>query len=509
MLRRKHLFKAVLSLGALAAVARLFGRRADAWEYGGTMAEPATEPVPTPYPRPRPRPAARMTTVAALTVIFFAGASFTAVAGDQAASLLEGSDAAETALEPEDSAAADEALAAEASLPAEETQGAPAPESTEGPAPESTGGSAPESAAPAPESTEADPAAEPAPTADAVANVDPALAHELADQGPATEVAALSVTAESVAPAAAPVAAGAARATAKLRAPQPKPSADDGPAAPKQRNWVTTRAKAPPAREPEIDHGDSFGEPTVWLNRSLPDPTPASKRLAPKFAKELRAAARRHDADWAAVLGVLRAQGSRGAAPATVAELDTLAGRLAGRDTWRAALALSGRTEFADRAEALRDYYKAVGLRALVKGLKVSKERLVKRLLKDERVWIYWGGQSDLEADRIDVRLVVLILYLAERHDSVTVSSLFSGHRKYARPGVVSAHTYGQAVDIAAVGGTSVLGNSQPGGMTEEAVRSILLLPAELQPQQVISLLGLGGPSFPLADHADHIHVGY
>jgi len=25
----------------------------------------------------------------------------------------------------------------------------------------------------------------------------------------------------------------------------------------------------------------------------------------------------------------------------------------------------------------------------------------------------------------------------------------------------------------------------------------------------VISLLGLGGPSFPLRDHGDHIHVGY
>jgi hypothetical protein len=25
----------------------------------------------------------------------------------------------------------------------------------------------------------------------------------------------------------------------------------------------------------------------------------------------------------------------------------------------------------------------------------------------------------------------------------------------------------------------------------------------------VISLLGLGGPSFPLGDHDDHIHVGY
>jgi len=25
----------------------------------------------------------------------------------------------------------------------------------------------------------------------------------------------------------------------------------------------------------------------------------------------------------------------------------------------------------------------------------------------------------------------------------------------------------------------------------------------------VISLMGLGGPSFPLANHYDHIHVGY
>ena len=89
------------------------------------------------------------------------------------------------------------------------------------------------------------------------------------------------------------------------------------------------------------------------------------------------------------------------------------------------------------------------------------------------------------------------------------MSSLFSGHRMFSRPGVVSAHMYGHAVDIAAVGGTSIAGNQQPGGITERAVRSILLLPAELQPRQVISLLGLGGPSFPLRDHGDHVHVGF
>jgi len=32
---------------------------------------------------------------------------------------------------------------------------------------------------------------------------------------------------------------------------------------------------------------------------------------------------------------------------------------------------------------------------------------------------------------------------------------------------------------------------------------------AEPQPTVPISLLGLGGPSFPLGDHDDHIRVGY
>jgi hypothetical protein len=79
----------------------------------------------------------------------------------------------------------------------------------------------------------------------------------------------------------------------------------------------------------------------------------------------------------------------------------------------------------------------------------------------------------------------------------------------YARPGVISAHIYGLAADISAVGGVSVTGHQEPGGITERAVRDLLLLPPELMPKQVISLLGLGGPSFPLANHYDHIHVGY
>ena len=105
--------------------------------------------------------------------------------------------------------------------------------------------------------------------------------------------------------------------------------------------------------------------------------------------------------------------------------------------------------------------------------------------------------------------MLTVIRYLADSFGQVTVSCLISGHRLYARPGVISAHIYGLAADISEVGGTPIFGHQQPGGITERAVRDVLLLPPELMPKQVISLLGLGGPSFPLANHYDHIHIGY
>jgi hypothetical protein len=145
----------------------------------------------------------------------------------------------------------------------------------------------------------------------------------------------------------------------------------------------------------------------------------------------------------------------------------------------------------------------------LVVGLEAAKPALERRVLADRRIDLYSAGRTDLSAGRIDVRVVVLIRYLAVSFGQVTVSSLRTGHRFYARPGVVSAHVYGLAVDVSAVGGSPISGHQEPGSITERAVKAILLLPAELQPQQVISLLALGGPSFALGDHYDHIHVGF
>jgi hypothetical protein len=278
------------------------------------------------------------------------------------------------------------------------------------------------------------------------------------------------------------------------------------------RDWQSSgKAGRPSAPAPEIESGD--GTPTIWLNRALPDPTPPAKRLTDNFAAALASSAKHAGVDWALALGVLRASGESGSKPATAVELRRLTSRLsllgASKDPWQAVLALDGHTAFADRAIALAHYNRAVGLWALVHGLEAAKEPMTNRILHDPRISIYAGGRSDLSQGRVDVRVVALIAYLRETFGQVTVSCLISGHRLYARPGVISAHIYGRAIDIASLGGTTILGHQQTGSVTENAVRDILLLPAELQPLQVISLIGLGGPSFPLANHYDHIHVGY
>ena len=64
-------------------------------------------------------------------------------------------------------------------------------------------------------------------------------------------------------------------------------------------------------------------------------------------------------------------------------------------------------------------------------------------------------------------------------------------------------------MDIAAVNGIPILGNQGRGTITEAVIKTLLRLQGPMQPHQIISLMTLGGPSFAMADHDDHIHVGY
>ena len=451
--------------------------RNDNWDFGGKPSpdEAAGEPK---------RRKRRLATTFVFTTLFFAGASLAAFAGDRfSASIAEDNSAAiEATTTASDGTASPDASSA-ADPAAVDTSAAPATDDS----------------IPAPESTPAAPD-----TSASSGSADVADSNAGTSDGGFTQVSSASSSGQSSS------ASSTGSSSSKGHAGRRSSGRNDA-----QSQWVQLRKvllpKTRPAPKPEIEGPAKAA--TVWLNSPLPDPTPPAVRLSPQFASNLKRAAKSGGVDWAVMLGILRARGATGHIPADRVTLNRLATRLdsfgPSRGDWSRIVAYSGDSRFADKASALARYDRAVGLDALVNGLESAKAEIASKILTDRDISIYTGGRADIIANKIDVRVLAMIAYLRESFGSVTVSCLLSGHRLYARPGVVSAHIYGRAVDISAIGGVSIQGHQQPGGITERAVREILLAPAEVMPRQVISLLGLGGPSFPLADHYNHIHIGY
>jgi len=141
--------------------------------------------------------------------------------------------------------------------------------------------------------------------------------------------------------------------------------------------------------------------------------------------------------------------------------------------------------------------------------LLLSKPLLERRVLSDERIEIYEGGRGDIRSGQVDRRVLAGLAYLAESGLRPTVTSLKSGHSYFTASGNVSHHSSGNAVDIAEINGVPILGHQDPGGVADQTVRRLMRLQGTLQPDEIISLLDLGGATAAMADHADHVHLGF
>jgi hypothetical protein len=141
--------------------------------------------------------------------------------------------------------------------------------------------------------------------------------------------------------------------------------------------------------------------------------------------------------------------------------------------------------------------------------LLASKSQLQRQVLADPRLEIYSCGRSDIATGQIDRRVLAVLEYLVARGYRLTLTSLKCGHSIMTTSGNVSAHSTGDAVDIAMVNGIPILGNQGQGSITEAVINDLLKLQGPMEPAQIISLMEMGGPTFAMADHNDHIHVGY
>jgi hypothetical protein len=160
--------------------------------------------------------------------------------------------------------------------------------------------------------------------------------------------------------------------------------------------------------------------------------------------------------------------------------------------------------------------YRANGKNPLTQDLSgagvllLSKEELQKRVLADEALEIYECGREDIAAGQIDRRVLAMLEYLVSKGYELTITSLRCGHSIMSASGYVSEHSTGDAVDIPVINGVPVTGHQGPGTLTDELIRTVLQLQGTMHPHQVISLEDLPGEtSFALADHYDHVHIGY
>ena len=141
----------------------------------------------------------------------------------------------------------------------------------------------------------------------------------------------------------------------------------------------------------------------------------------------------------------------------------------------------------------------------------MSKEQLQRHVLDNPDIQIYACGRQDIAAGVIDRRVLATLEYLVAKGMNPTVTSLRCGHGYYTASGNVSEHSFGSAVDIAAINGTPIYQHQGAGSITDKAVRQLLGLQGTMKPHQIITLMQYSGTdnTYAMADHYDHIHVGF
>jgi hypothetical protein len=142
--------------------------------------------------------------------------------------------------------------------------------------------------------------------------------------------------------------------------------------------------------------------------------------------------------------------------------------------------------------------------------LLMDKDTLAQRVLADPRIQIYSCGRTDIQSGQIDRRVLATLEFLVASGFNPTVSALKCGHSLMTTSGNISEHSTGDAVDIAAINGIPILGHQGAGSITDLVLQRLLTLQGTMKPHQIISITPENGDNvLVMADHADHIHVGF
>jgi hypothetical protein len=127
-------------------------------------------------------------------------------------------------------------------------------------------------------------------------------------------------------------------------------------------------------------------------------------------------------------------------------------------------------------------------------------------LLANSRVVFDAIGIADLQAGRIDPRIVAVLTRLAATH-TITVTAMCSDYPKFTSGGTITRNYLGRGVEIGAIDGAAV---SAGNPTAYEVAVEPAAFDASYRPDEVGSPFSIALPGyFTDAAHQDHIHIAF
>jgi membrane-bound lytic murein transglycosylase B len=134
----------------------------------------------------------------------------------------------------------------------------------------------------------------------------------------------------------------------------------------------------------------------------------------------------------------------------------------------------------------------------------LSKAQLERAVLSDPGITLDACGRHEVAAGTVDKRVLAVLAFLSRSGLEPTVSALRCSQRQ-------ATSLSGDEVDISAINGTKIAGHQGAETITDLTIRTLLSLPAEFVPHQIVSLMRFpNAPSTQASAAAsNHIHLEF
>ncbi len=141
-----------------------------------------------------------------------------------------------------------------------------------------------------------------------------------------------------------------------------------------------------------------------------------------------------------------------------------------------------------------------------------SKQQLEPQVLHDGGIRLGRCGRQDVQAGRVEERVLAMLEYLSVSGLRPTVSGLrCGGSTPAALAASIPTSAGADAIDISAVNGIPIAGHQGSGSIADTLVRKLLMLQGLARPHRIVSLMSFPGASVALASPGarDSIHVAF